>query len=103
VRELENIIQRIVILGSESAVNLIEPPPPPARSKPDTPDTPVDEDAVGLKELVRRATETIERSALKRTLDRVRWRRVEAAQRLRISESTLRDKIKQYGLERADG
>src|SRR5688572_20747645 len=98
VRELENIIQRIVILGSESAaVNLVEPPPPPARSKPDTPDTPVDEDAVGLKELVRRATETIERSALKRTLDRVHWRRVEAAQRLRISESTLRDKIKQYG------
>jgi DNA-binding NtrC family response regulator len=35
-------------------------------------------------------------------LERVRWRRVEAAQRLRISDKTLRDKIKHYGLDRSD-
>ena len=100
VRELENIIQRIVILESESvAAHLVESPRPLTDNDPDPPHTLIGDDALGLKELVRRAIERIERAALKRTLDRVHWRRTEAAQRLRISESTLREKIKQYGLE----
>jgi DNA-binding NtrC family response regulator len=43
--------------------------------------------------------EVVEREALKRTLARVHWRRVEAAQRLRISYKTLLEKIKHYGLD----
>ena len=63
---------------------------------------PSDNGDLGLKDLVRRAAETVEREALKRMLERVRWRRIEAAQRLGISDKTLRDKIKHYGLDRSD-
>jgi len=102
VRELENIVQRIVILGTEAVVDeLAEPEALPRTEAAPADDTP-DGDGLGLKDLVRRAAETAEREALKRMLERVRWRRVEAAQRLRISDKTLRDKIKHYGLDRSD-
>jgi two-component system response regulator AtoC len=109
VRELENVVQRIVVLGSESGADEIAEPErrwPPGDADAPLPAEaadgfPVDE-RLGLKELARRAAETAEREALKRTLDRVHWRRVEAAHRLRISDKTLREKIKQYGLDRAD-
>ena len=103
VRELENIVQRIVVLGTESVDELTEPEAPTASSAMAAADdgSPKDDD-LGLKDLVRRATETVEREALKRMLERVHWRRVEAAQRLRISDKTLRDKIKHYGLDRSD-
>jgi len=57
------------------------------------------DDSPGLKELARRAVEIVEREALKRTLARVHWRRIEAAHRLRISYKTLLEKIKHYGLD----
>jgi DNA-binding NtrC family response regulator len=102
VRELENVIQRIVILDTEAVVaDLSESalPSPPAEAAKDASS---DDDSLGLKELVRRAAERTEMEALKRTLERVHWRRVDAAQRLRISDRTLREKIKQYGLDRWD-
>jgi two-component system nitrogen regulation response regulator GlnG len=58
------------------------------------------DDSLGLKDLVRQVVEQAERTALTRMLERVRWRRVEAARRLRISYKTLLDKIKHYKLER---
>ena len=104
VRELENVIQRIVILGSESVVaELSEPEAQSPRDGADAAeDASPDDDSLGLKDLVRRAAETAEREALKRMLERVHWRRVEAAQRLGISDKTLREKIKHYGLDRSD-
>jgi DNA-binding NtrC family response regulator len=127
VRELENIVQRIVVLGSESIVDELTEPErrwSPRNGKAAVPEamengsafdeamengSAFDEamengsafdEGLGLKELARRAAETAEREALKRMLDRVRWRRVEAAHRLRISDKTLREKIRQYGLDR---
>ena len=109
VRELENIVQRMVVLGSESVVEEVaEPDRRPARDAANrsvpaaTADRPSVDERLGLKELARRAAETAEREALKRTLERVHWRRVEAAHRLGISDKTLREKIKQYGLDRFD-
>ncbi|HSC29578.1 MAG TPA: sigma-54 dependent transcriptional regulator [Vicinamibacterales bacterium] len=107
VRELENVIQRIVVLGTESVVEAlaeIEPPPVEDRANGAGAATADDDgeldDALGLKELGRRAAELAERRALKRTLERVRWRRTEAAQRLQVSYKTLLEKIKQYELDR---
>ena len=101
VRELENIIQRIVIIDSESvAAELSEPHTPLPRVEVNGTENGVaHEETMGLKQLVRRAAETAERAALARMLERVRWRRVEAAHRLGISETTLREKIKRYGLD----
>jgi len=107
VRELENIVQRMVVLGTESVVmELTEPEQRPARSEANGAGVPIldDEagadDSLGLKELARRAAEGAERRALKRTLERVHWRRVEAAQLLQVSYKTLLEKIKQYELDR---
>ena len=104
VRELENVVQRIVVLGTESVVDELTEPEIAAASDGTIPANggPSDNGDLGLKDLVRRAAETVEREALKRMLERVRWRRIEAAQRLGISDKTLRDKIKHYGLDRSD-
>jgi two-component system response regulator AtoC len=106
VRELENVIQRIVVLGTESVVaELAERearPSPVATDRAPAPgagDGPWSNDSLGLKELASRAAAAAEREALERMLDRVHWRRIEAAQRLRVSYKTLLDKIKHYGLD----
>lgn len=106
VRELENVIQRIVVLGTESVaaeLDGLEPGPSRAGTNGVPPSEARDalslDDSLGLKELARMAAEAAEREALERTLARVRWRRIEAAQRLRISYKTLLEKIKHYGLD----
>jgi DNA-binding NtrC family response regulator len=100
VRELENIIQRIVIVESESiAAELREPLPSSLRHDMNGRDNgAAPEERIDLKRLVRLAAEKAEREALERMLQQVRWRRVEAARRLGIGQTTLRDKIKRYGL-----
>jgi len=110
VRELENVIQRIVVLGSEAvAMELDASQPPPASihsngtaSAEVAGECVEADDSMGLKELVRRAAEATEREALRRTLIRMHWRRVDAARHLRISYKTLLEKIKHYRLDSAD-
>jgi two-component system, NtrC family, response regulator AtoC len=104
VRELENVVQRIVVLGTEAvAEELGDPQTPQTPPSPATTGQPADaprsSKAIGLKELTRRAAAAAERDALERMLDLVRWRRVEAAQRLQISYKSLLEKIKQHGLD----
>jgi transcriptional regulator with GAF, ATPase, and Fis domain len=107
VRELQNVIQRIVVLGTESVVDELDehqPAPSPSPNGPaavlaEVTEALLADDSPGLKELARRAVEIVEREALKRTLARVHWRRIEAAHRLRISYKTLLEKIKHYGLD----
>jgi transcriptional regulator with GAF, ATPase, and Fis domain len=113
VRELENIVKRIVILGSEAVVDeLQEVERPGALDAPLSTATgpgaaPADglwpelgADTLGLKVVVRKAAEDAERRMLKSVLEQVCWRRVEAAQLLRISYKTLLEKIKYYELDR---
>jgi two-component system response regulator AtoC len=109
VRELENVVQRIVVLGTEAVVaELGDDEPRMETGEPDTSppcetnDASWSDDSLGLKEVVRRAAELAERRALKRTLERVHWRRVVAAQRLGISYKTLLEKIKHYRLDTPD-
>ena len=115
IRELENVVKRMVVLGSEHVVDdlgdlerslAIESRPPDPAPIAAAPVDCVGEEfelgphMLGLKELARRAAQRAERRALKMVLDAVRWRRVEAAQHLRISYKTLLEKIKYYELER---
>jgi two-component system response regulator AtoC len=113
VRELENIVKRIVVLGTEAVVDELqelEQPlaPDPAPSWPTANGgTPSDNGwpelgshTLGLKEVARKAAEDAERRALKTILARVCWRRGEAALRLGISYKTLLEKIKYYELDR---
>jgi DNA-binding NtrC family response regulator len=56
------------------------------------------DESVGLREIARRAAREAEEVALKEVLDRVRWHRVEAARRLKVSYKTLLRKMQECGL-----
>jgi transcriptional regulator with GAF, ATPase, and Fis domain len=53
-----------------------------------------------LKDIVREATEEVERVVITRTLDECGWKKTDAATKLGISRPTLDAKIEQYGLTR---
>jgi two-component system response regulator AtoC len=125
VRELENLVKRIVVLESEEFVTHellakdgvagssavvarngfrhdrpaapVEPPQEVAAAVP-TRSAVVWVDGVGLKEVARRAARDAERGVIKQVLDEVRWNRVEAARRLKISYKALLYKIQECGL-----
>ncbi len=117
VRELENIIKRIVALGNESQVvqELTRRPPEATEAAPAVvspaalpatgPAAPTPaaagrrwDESLGLREIARRAAREAEETALKEVLDRVRWHRVEAARRLKVSYKTLLRKMQECGL-----
>jgi two-component system, NtrC family, response regulator AtoC len=98
VRELENAIRRLVVLGDgEQAIEALVtrgrnghnghfPAPQPAVVE------------GGLKEVGRRGAREAERKALLEVLDSVSWNRAEAARILRVSYKTLLTKISECGL-----
>jgi two-component system response regulator AtoC len=105
IRELENAVKRIVVLGSARPVhvdivgNLNGGRPAAARpgvvaleARP-SPDAPI-----SLKDIARRAARDAERVAIKDVLDRVHWNRAKAARLLQISYKALLYKIVQCGL-----
>jgi len=105
IRELENAVKRVVVLGSARPVHLeitgnlsrsARPMPRPGtaalevRPSPDTP--------ISLKDIARQAAREAERVAIKEVLDRVHWNRAKAARLLQISYKALLYKIVQCGL-----
>jgi two-component system response regulator AtoC len=111
IRELENVIRRLVLLGnprqiqeeldnSLRAQSVRPPPPDPPEAAPEPPPEPGDAPTLGLKEIARRAALDAERKALEEVLDRVHWNRTEAARILKVSYKTLLTKIAECGLSR---
>ena len=115
IRELENLVKRIVVLRSEQTVleelTVQRAHSSDGRSAQLTPlqggsPSPRNEhggpgaEELGLKEVARRAAKEAERQVLQTTLERVHWRRREAAVRLKISYTALLYKMKEHGLSR---
>ncbi len=104
IRELENLVKRIVILGEEDTIikSLNE------KMKNDTGVNSLAEaksndsenlkGLFNLKEVGKRAIEKAERDIIEATLHETRWNRKEAAKLLRISYKALLYKIEKYGL-----
>jgi two-component system response regulator AtoC len=106
VRELENMIKRMVVLGSEQTV-LQE-----IRQREAPSDAMGDDDlelaALGadfttgqeldLKAISKRASQIAEKKVIERVLGQTRWNRKEAAERLQISYKALLYKMKENGL-----
>ena len=103
-RELENNIKRIVVLGSartvqqEMLANLSHGHgngngSPASATVAVSPEGPV-----SLKDIARQAARDAERVAIKEVLDRVHWNRAKAARLLQISYKALLYKIVQCGL-----
>ena len=99
VREVENLVKRMIVLGDPSLVTA-------ALST-----RKVDSSAAGalrkssvlmpsLKDVARQAARSAEREAIAKVLEDTRWNRVKAAKLLRISYRALLYKIKDVGLDR---
>jgi len=105
IRELENAVKRIVVLGSarpvhqEILANLGRGAKPVTPAVATAAAAAVNPDAViSLKEIARQAARDAERVAIKEVLDRVHWNRAKAARLLQISYKALLYKIVQCGL-----
>jgi two-component system response regulator AtoC len=107
VRELENMIKRMVVLGSEQTVlQEIGQRGLPAVQRGAEDD--VDLVALGadlsagrdldLKAIAKRAAQIAEKKVIERVLAQTRWNRKEAAERLQISYKALLYKMKENGL-----
>jgi two-component system, NtrC family, response regulator AtoC len=97
VRELENIVKRMVVLNDPllERVPLALRRPPTEESHEKTVPVSVQ---VSLKEIARAAARAAEREAIARVLKETRWNRVRAAKLLGISYRALLYKIKDVGL-----
>jgi two-component system response regulator AtoC len=107
IRELENAIRRLVVLGgvpnaqkeilerlraTQSRQAELAPPAPAAEP------APREEGILRLRDVARRAAREAERKALSEVLERVHWNRAEAARLLQVSYKTLLSKITECGL-----
>ncbi len=94
VRQLENLIKRYVILGSEEAVtsDLVG-----QLSSPGSLPFPTD-GTISLKKVTKQAIQEMERQIILKALEVKHWNRREAARALEISYRALLYKIRQIGL-----
>lgn len=98
VRQLENMVKRIVILNSEEWVETEMRGGGRGGGQREESKGEELTDGRGLKEATKRAIQETERAIIKSALDDARWNRVEAAKRLKISYKSLLNKIQAYGL-----
>ena len=105
IRELENMIKRIVVLESESSIlselERKEASLRQGRSALQTLLDDIEETAgeVPLREVGRRVAKQAERETIERVLLRTSWNRKQAAKLLNVSYKTLLQKIRECGLE----
>jgi len=99
IRELENLIERYVILGSEDAVSseLLNWEHTHA-----APEIPI-EGQIHLKQVTRQAVHDLERKIILSVLEANRWNRKRTASALKISYRALLYKIRRAGLPRKRG
>jgi two-component system response regulator AtoC len=94
IRELENLIKRYVILGSEETINSdLQPRETDLLTAEINYDGPI-----SLKKLTRQATRALERKIILRVLHNHHWNRKQAARTLNISYRALLYKIRDAGL-----
>ena len=97
VRELENLIKRMIVLDDPYMMRTPLPDNGPGGARLSTPSPTPPEPS--LKEIARRASREAEREAISKMLERTSWNRVRAARALRISYRALLYKIKEAGLD----
>jgi two-component system, NtrC family, response regulator AtoC len=106
IRELENAVKRIVVLGSARPVHQeilahLARGVKPVTAAPTAVAAAASADPnamISLKDIARQAARDAERVAIKEVLDRVHWNRAKAARLLQISYKALLYKIVQCGL-----
>ncbi|HLT31920.1 MAG TPA: sigma-54 dependent transcriptional regulator [Myxococcaceae bacterium] len=102
IRELENLIERLVLFADGPVITLSDLPPPfraepPARLS----ESPVPEPSAaegGLKDIVRMRSAELERDLIQKALEETGGNVTHAARLLRISRKSLQVKMKEFGL-----
>ena len=99
VRELENIIKRMIVLDDPYLLKngFTTSPAPSATEAPASPKK-QPASTVSLKEIGRRAAQDAERTAILQMLEQTRWNRLRAAKLLNISYRALLYKMKDAGI-----
>ena len=101
VRELENLLERAVILSDGSVITPHELHIHPVDAQPTEPESAAPTPPLphgSLSEISRQAVEEAEKQAILDALRSTAWNRVKAAKMLHIDYKTLRLKIRRYGL-----
>lgn len=93
IRELENVVKKIVALGSDSAVSDLEPSGTNSRNSNGNVEN------LSLKQAARAASRQVEKELILKVLTRTHWNRKRAAQHLQISYKALLYKLRQMGLD----
>jgi two-component system response regulator AtoC len=94
VRELENLIARYVVLGSEEALFAEKPERPAPKSYVST----MAGSNISLKHIAKQATRQMEQEVILKALQANRWNRRKTAEVLKISYRALLYKVRQAGL-----
>jgi len=107
IRELENMVRRMVVLGNEAGLLEEIVKASVELTATETPDS-FNLDSIGvdfsngegidLKAISRRAAQLAEKRVIERVLQQTRWNRKEAAEKLQISYKALLYKMKENGL-----
>ena len=100
IRELENVIERGVLLADGDSLTLDALPDFNPQADPPSEETV--RDGMGLKDLVRVRTAKLEKAIIQRALDADDGNVTRAARRLDISRKSLQLKMKEYGLRGDD-
>jgi two-component system response regulator AtoC len=101
VRELENMIQRLVVLGNEKAIledltPVVKRDAPPEKKKTSS----TGREWPSLKEVQREAAKKAESQIILEALEMTNWNRKKAAMALNLSYKALLYKIKDFALDR---
>ncbi|HEY7203359.1 MAG TPA: sigma-54 dependent transcriptional regulator [Methylomirabilota bacterium] len=99
VRELENMIKRMIVLG-DPLLRRSPLPGAPASAEENGTARPAKAASLSLKDIARKAAQVAEREAILQALEQTQWNRVRAAKLLEISYRALLYKIKDSGLDR---
>jgi two-component system response regulator AtoC len=109
IRELENMVKRIVLFGEEGTVlRSISSQGLEDGKNPKSPDDllthpSAENKSLNLKEVGKRAAEVAEKEIIQSTLQETHWNRKQAAKLLRVSYKALLYKIQKYHLDDIKG
>jgi two-component system, NtrC family, response regulator AtoC len=104
IRELENMVKRIVIDGKEDTVlqdissNRLNDRMNPGSYENLSPSLSAEKKSFNLKEVSKRGAENVEKEVIKSTLGKTHWNRKQTAKLLGISYNALLYKIQKYNL-----
>ena len=109
IRELENVVERTLLFAEHECVTLadlpepLQAPPGAASARPETARVSLDTGTASLKEIVRQATEEIERELVVKALETTSGNVTRAARLLGISRKGLQNKMRDFGLRESEG